>query len=74
MKKTILVATCVAALSAFATPGAFEQGTGPAPQQDTVSKDKMAKNDMKKEGMGTTGMKKDSMGKDGISKEGFAGG
>ena len=64
MKKTILVAACVAVLSAFATPGGLAQGTGPAPRQDTVSKDKMAKDGMKKEGMGTTGMKKDSMGKE----------
>jgi len=48
MKKTILVAACVAVLSAFATPGGLAQGTGPAPQQDTVSKDKMAKDGMKR--------------------------
>jgi pentapeptide MXKDX repeat protein len=66
MRKTILVAACVAVLSAVATPGGLAQGTGPAPapQQDTVSKDKMARDGMKKEGIGTTGMKKDSMGKE----------
>jgi pentapeptide MXKDX repeat protein len=51
MKKAILVAACVAAPSAFTASGAFAQSTGPAPQQDTVSKDKMGKDGMKKEGM-----------------------
>ena len=65
MKKAILVATCVAALSTFTTVGAFAQtATGPAAQGDTMSKDKMAKDGMKKDGMETTGMKKD-MSKDG---------
>jgi pentapeptide MXKDX repeat protein len=69
MKNAILVATCVAALSAFTT-GAFAQSsTGPAAQQDTMSKDKMAKDGMKKEGMGTTGMNNDSMSKDGMAKK-----
>jgi hypothetical protein len=31
MKKIILVATCIGALSAFATPGASAQGTGRPP-------------------------------------------
>jgi pentapeptide MXKDX repeat protein len=68
MKKAILVATCVAALSAFTTVGASAQSTGPAAQQDTMSKDKMGKDGMKKDGMETTGMKKESM-KDGMSKD-----
>jgi hypothetical protein len=33
MKKIILVATCIGALSAFATPGAFAQGTGRPPKR-----------------------------------------
>ena len=70
MKKAILVATCVAALSAFTTAGAFAQSsTGPAAQQDTMSKDKMGKDGMKKEGMGTTGMNNDTMSKDGMAKK-----
>jgi pentapeptide MXKDX repeat protein len=69
MKKAILVATCVAALSTF-TVGAFAQSTGPAPQQDNTSKDKMDKNGMmKKEGTATTGMKSDGMAKDGMKKD-----
>jgi pentapeptide MXKDX repeat protein len=74
MKKAILVATCVAALSAFTTAGAFAQSTGPAAQQDNMTKDKMGndgmkKEGMKKEGMGTTGMNNDGMKKD-MSKNG----
>jgi pentapeptide MXKDX repeat protein len=69
MKKAILVATCVAALSAFATVGASAQTTGPAAQQDTMSKDKMSKDGMKKEGTETTGMKKEGMSKDGMAKD-----
>jgi pentapeptide MXKDX repeat protein len=70
MKKAILVATCVAALSAFTTVGASAQSTGPAAQQDTMSKDKMGNEGMKKEGMGTTGMSNDGMSKDGkMSKD-----
>lgn len=75
MKKTILVATCVAALSTFTAIGAFAQtSTGPAAQQDTMSKDKMGKEGgMKKEGMGTTGMNKDGMSREGgMSKEGMS--
>jgi pentapeptide MXKDX repeat protein len=61
MKKAILVATCIAALS---TAGAFAQSsTGPAAQQDTMSKDKMGKEGIKKDGMGTTGMNNDGMKK-----------
>jgi pentapeptide MXKDX repeat protein len=71
MKKAILVATCVAALSAFTTVGASAQTTGPAAQQDTMSKDKMGKDGMKKEGTETTGMKKEGMSKDGMSKDGM---
>jgi pentapeptide MXKDX repeat protein len=71
MKKTILVATCVAALSAFTTVGAFAQSaTGPAAQQDTMSKDKMGKEGMKKEG--TTGMHNDGMAKNGMTKDGMS--
>jgi hypothetical protein len=33
MKKIILVGTCIGALSAFATPGAFAQGTGRPPKR-----------------------------------------
>jgi pentapeptide MXKDX repeat protein len=70
MKKAILVATCVAALSAFTTAGAFAQSsTGPAAQQDTMSKDKMDKDNMKKEGTGTTGMNNGTMNKDGMKKD-----
>ena len=61
MKKAILVATCVAAVSAFTTLGASAQtSTGPAAQQDTMSKDKMKKDD---------GMKKDTMSKDSMKKD-----
>jgi hypothetical protein len=71
MKKAILLATCVAALSAFTTVGAFAQSsTGPAAQQDTMTKDKMGKEGMKKEG--TTGMHNGNMAKDdknGMSKD-----
>jgi pentapeptide MXKDX repeat protein len=79
MKKAILVATCVTALSAFTAVGAFAQTTGPAVQDttktdtlktDTMSKDKMGKETtMKKEGMGTTGMSTDTMSKDGMAKK-----
>jgi pentapeptide MXKDX repeat protein len=72
MKKAILVTTCVIALSAFTTAGAFAQSaTGPAGQQDntSMSKDNMDKGGMKKDSMGTTGMKKDSMNKDGMKKD-----
>lgn len=72
MKKAILVATCVAALSTFATAGAFAQSsTGPAAQQDNMTNDKMGKEDgMKKESMGTTGMNNDGMKNDGMSNTG----
>jgi pentapeptide MXKDX repeat protein len=74
MKKAILVATCVAALSAFTTVGASAQTTGPAGQdnsmkKDDMSKDGMSKDGMKKDGMETTGMKKDGMTKEGMSKD-----
>jgi pentapeptide MXKDX repeat protein len=69
MKKAILVAACVTALSAFTTVGASAQSTGPAAQQDTMSKDKMGKDGMKKEGTETTGMKKEGMSKDGMAKD-----
>jgi pentapeptide MXKDX repeat protein len=70
MKKAILVATCVAALSAFSTIGASAQTTGPA-AQDSMKKDDMAKDGMKKDGMETRGMSKDGMAKDGMSKDGM---
>jgi pentapeptide MXKDX repeat protein len=69
MKKAILVATCVAALSAFTTVGASAQTTGPAAQDNTMKKDTMSKDGMKKEGTETTGMKKDGMSKDGMAKD-----
>jgi pentapeptide MXKDX repeat protein len=74
MKKAILVATCVAALSAFTTVGASAQTTGPAAQDNTMKKDDMSKNGMskdgmKKEGTETTGMKKEGMSKE-MSKDG----
>jgi len=69
MKKAILVATCVAALSAFTTAGAFAQSSGPAAQQDTMSKDKMGKESAKKEGMETTGMSNNAVKKDGMKKD-----
>jgi pentapeptide MXKDX repeat protein len=70
MKKAILVATCVAALSAFTTVGASAQTTGPAAQDNTMKKDTMSKDGMmKKEGTETTGMKKEGMSKDGMAKD-----
>ena len=69
MKKAILVAACVAALSAFTTVGASAQTTGPAAQDNTMKKDSMSKDGMKKDGMETTGMKKESTAKDGMSKD-----
>jgi pentapeptide MXKDX repeat protein len=70
MKKAILVATCVAALSAFTTVGASAQNTGPAAQDNTMKKDTMSKDGMmKKEGTETTGMKKEGMAKDGMAKD-----
>jgi pentapeptide MXKDX repeat protein len=69
MKKAILVATCVAALSAFATVGASAQTTGPAAQDNTMKKDSMSKDGMKKDGMETTGMKKEGTSKEGMSKD-----
>jgi pentapeptide MXKDX repeat protein len=75
MKKAILVATCVAALSAFTAVGASAQTTGPAAQDNSMKKDSMSKDGMskdgmmKKDGMETTGMKNDGMTKDGMSKE-----
>jgi pentapeptide MXKDX repeat protein len=70
MKKAILVAACVAALSAVTTVGASAQTTGPAAQDNTMKKDGMAKDGMmKKDGMETTGMKKEGMSKDGMAKD-----
>jgi pentapeptide MXKDX repeat protein len=67
MKKAILIATCVASLSAFTTVGALAQSsTGPAAQQDTISREKMMKNGMKKDGMAKDSMSKglDVQGRD----------
>lgn len=74
MKKAILIATCVTALSAFTAVGASAQTTGPAAQDsmktDSMSKDKMGKDTtMKKERMGTTRMSNDTMSKDGMAKK-----
>jgi len=66
MKKAILVATCVAALSAFTAVGASAQTTGPA-AQDTMKTNDMSKDGMKKDSMETKGMSKD--GKDGMAKD-----
>jgi pentapeptide MXKDX repeat protein len=68
LKKIAIVLGCVAALSATATVAASAQSTGPAAQQDTMSKDKMGKDAMKKDGMDTKGMAKDGMSKDEMSK------
>jgi pentapeptide MXKDX repeat protein len=79
MIKTILIAASVAALSIVTAFDASAQTTGPAAQQDTMSKDKMAKDGMKKEtkgmskdGMAKDGMSKDSMAKDGMKKDGMS--
>jgi len=70
MKKAILVATCVAALSAFTTVGASAQTTGPAAQDNSMKKDSMSKDGMmKKEGTETTGMKQENTSKQGMSKD-----
>jgi pentapeptide MXKDX repeat protein len=71
MKKTILVAACVAALSAFTAFGASAQTTGPA-AQDSMKTNDMSKDGMKKDGMETKGMSKEGMAKDGMSKDGMA--
>ena len=62
MKKAILVATCVAALSAFTAVGASAQTTGPA-AQDTMKTNDMSKDGMKKDGMAKDGaMQNNNMG------------
>jgi pentapeptide MXKDX repeat protein len=71
MKKAILVAACVAGLSAFTAVGASAQTTGPA-AQDTMKTNDMSKDGMKKDGMETKGMSKDGMAKDSMSKDGMA--
>jgi pentapeptide MXKDX repeat protein len=71
MKKAILVATCVAALSAFTTVGASAQTTGPA-AQDGMKTNDMSKDGMKKDGTETRGMSKDGMAKDGMTKDGMS--
>jgi pentapeptide MXKDX repeat protein len=70
MKKTLLVATCVAALSAFTAVGASAQTTGPA-AQDSMKTNDMSKDGMKKDSMETKVMSKDGMAKD-MSKDGMA--
>lgn len=65
MKKAILVAACVAALSAFTAVGASAQSTGPA-AQDTMKTNDMSKDGMKKDGMETKGMSNNGMAKDGM--------
>jgi pentapeptide MXKDX repeat protein len=73
MKKAILAATCVAALSTFTIAIASAQTGGSAAQESsTAAKDKMEKDGMKREGMGTTGMSKDGMNKDGMAKDGMS--
>jgi pentapeptide MXKDX repeat protein len=77
MNKSILIAASVAALSIVTAFGALAQTTGPAAQQDTMTKDKMSKDGMKKKdgmetkGMSKDGMAKDSMAKDSMSKDGM---
>lgn len=67
MKNTILVATCVATITAFAAFGAAAQTTGPAAQDGMKTNDSSGAG-MKKDGMETKGMSKDGMKKDGMSK------
>jgi pentapeptide MXKDX repeat protein len=69
MKKAILVATCVAALSAFTTLSASAQTTGPASQDTMKKNDSMSGGAMKK---GTTGMSSDSMSKGTMTKDGMS--
>ena len=72
MKKAILVAACVAALSAF-TSGRLRRLRPPAPPlQDSMKTNDMSKDGMKKDGMETKGMSKDGMAKDSMSKDGMA--
>jgi pentapeptide MXKDX repeat protein len=69
MKRTILVATCVAALSTFTALAASAQTTGPAAQDNSMKKDSMEKGGMKKDNMETKGMANDSMKKDSMNKK-----
>jgi pentapeptide MXKDX repeat protein len=69
MNKSILIATSLAAFSIATAFGALAQTTGPAAQQDTMTKDKMSKDGMKKDGMETKGMSKDGMAKDSMAKD-----
>jgi pentapeptide MXKDX repeat protein len=69
MIKSILIATSVAAVSIVPAFDALAQTTGPAAQQETMSKDKMSKDGMKKSGMKTKGMAKDGMAKDSMAKD-----
>jgi pentapeptide MXKDX repeat protein len=71
MKKAVLVATCIAALSL--TTSVFAQNTtGPAPQSDNINKGGMSKDGMmKKDSMSKDSMSKDSMSKDSMSKDGM---
>jgi pentapeptide MXKDX repeat protein len=86
VKKTILVATCVAAFSAFTALGASAQTTGPAAQQTMKTTDPMnanarmhhhkhhkamKKDEMKQDDMPKGDMSKDGM-KDGMKKDGMS--
>jgi pentapeptide MXKDX repeat protein len=71
MKNTILVATCVATITAFTVFGAAAQTTGPAAQDNMKTNDASGAG-MKKDGMETKGMAKDSMSKESMSKDGMA--
>jgi pentapeptide MXKDX repeat protein len=76
MKNTILVAACVATITAFTAFGAAAQTTGPAAQDNMKTNDAggagMKKDGMETKGMSNDGMAKDSMSKDSMSKEGMA--
>jgi pentapeptide MXKDX repeat protein len=76
MKKTILVATCIATITAFTAFGAAAQTTGPAAQDNMKTNDAssagMKKDGMETKGMANDSMAKDSMNKDSMSKDGMA--
>ena len=76
MKNSILIATCVAAITAFTAFGAAAQTTGPAAQDNMKTNNAsgagMKKDGMETKGMANDGMSKDSMSKDGMAKDGMA--
>jgi pentapeptide MXKDX repeat protein len=76
MKNTILVATCVATITALTAFGAAAQTTGPAAQDNMKTNDAsgagMKKDGMETKGMANDSMAKDSMNKDSMSKDGMA--